>query len=229
MFTIVGGMTTPSIPNRGRPARLDRAKTVGTALELLDELGLEALTMRRLADRLGVQAGALYRHFTTKQDLLTAMAERMLGDVQASPGAADWAERLRALARAMRRALLAHRDGARVFGGTHSVGPHTLAFAESVLGVLREAGFKDEDAARTLMTMVNFTLGHTLEEQAVTAPLENGTPEDPDRLRSAVLAGSYPHLAATLPVLTSTDFDAHFEFALDVHIEGLRRLRPRAA
>ncbi|MFD6434859.1 TetR/AcrR family transcriptional regulator [Streptomyces venezuelae] len=217
-------MSSTSIPSRGRPARLDRAKTVETALELLDDVGLEALTMRRLAERLGVQAGALYRHFTTKQDLLTAMAERMLGDVDASPGTDDWAGRLRALARAMRRALLAHRDGARVFGGTHSVGPHTLAFAESVLGVLREAGFGDEDAARMLMTLVNFTLGHTLEEQAATLPLEDGAPDDAGRLRSAVLAGSYPHLAATVSVLTSTDFDAHFEFALDVHIEGLRRL-----
>ncbi|MFI7319093.1 TetR/AcrR family transcriptional regulator [Streptomyces venezuelae] len=218
-------MSSPSIPSRGRPPRLDRAKTVETALELLDDVGLEALTMRRLADRLGVQAGALYRHFTTKQDLLTAMAERMLGDVQASAGPEDWEGRLRALARALRQVLLARRDGARVFGGTHSVGPHTLAFAESVLGVFREAGFKDEDAARALMTLVNFTLGHTLEEQAATMPREDGVPDDADRLRSAVLAGPYPHLTATVPVLTSTDFDAHFEFALDVHVEGLRRLR----
>ncbi|MEW2387160.1 TetR/AcrR family transcriptional regulator [Streptomyces venezuelae] len=221
-------MTSPSIPSRGRPARLDRAKTVETALELLDDVGLEALTMRRLAERLGVRAGALYRHFTTKQDLLTAMAERMLGDVHASPEAADWAGRLRALARALRRALLAHRDGARVFGGTHSVGPHTLAFAESVVGVLREAGFGDEDAGRTLMALVNFTLGHTLEEQAAVAPREDGAPDDPGRLRSAVLAGPYPHLAATVPVLTSADFDAHFEFALDLQVEGLRRLRSGA-
>ncbi|MET8683257.1 TetR/AcrR family transcriptional regulator [Streptomyces sp. NPDC004732] len=227
-------MTSPSTPSRGRPARLDRAKTVGTALELLDDVGLEALTMRRLADRLGVQAGALYRHFTTKQDLLTAMAERMLGDIDASPGAAgaagaaDWAGRLRALVRAMRRALLAHRDGARVFGGTHSVGPHTLAFAEAALGVLREAGFKDEDAARAFMGMVNFTLGHTLEEQAASAPDEGGAPGDVGSLREAVLAGPYPHLAATITVLTSADFDAHFEFALDVQIEGLRHLRSGA-
>ncbi|GAA2324856.1 TetR/AcrR family transcriptional regulator [Streptomyces kunmingensis] len=222
-------MTSSSTPGRGRPARLDRAGTVDTALELLDELGLDALTMRRLADRLGVQAGALYRHFTTKQDLLTAMAERMLGDIRTPPGApADWAGHLRALARAMRRALLARRDGARVFGGTHSVGPHTLGFAESVLGVLREAGFTDEDAARTCMTLVNFTLGHTLEEQAASAPSEGGSPVDADRLRNAVLAGPYPHLTAAMPVLTSTDFDAHFAFALDIQIAGLRHLRSHA-
>uniref|UniRef100_UPI00131E9B95 helix-turn-helix domain-containing protein n=1 Tax=Streptomyces sp. NRRL S-340 TaxID=1463901 RepID=UPI00131E9B95 len=65
-------MSSPSTPGRGRPARLDRTRTVRTALGLLNESGLDALTMRRLADAMGVQAGALYRYFATKQDLLTA-------------------------------------------------------------------------------------------------------------------------------------------------------------
>ncbi len=216
-----------STAGRGRPARLDRASTVATALELLDDVGLEALTMRRLADRLGVQAGALYRHFTTKQDLLTAMAERMLRPL-AEPlpepeGTADWAGRLTALAHTMRRALLARRDGARVFGGTHTTGPHTLAFAETALGALREAGLRDEDAARAFLTLVNYVLGHTLEEQAALS----GTPEDTGavgRLRDATTPGAHPHLTAALPALTSPDFDAHFAFGLRVLVEGLRHL-----
>lgn len=197
-------------------------------MELLDESGLDALTMRRLADAMGVQAGALYRYFATKQDLLTAMAERMLADVtgaEAGPSAAaadgDWGERLAALARGMRTALLAHRDGARVFAGTHSTGANTLGFADTVIGVLREAGFGDENAARTLMAVANFTVGHTLEEQAALQPVGGG-PADPERLREAVAAGRFPHLAAVLPVLTSNDFTAHFEFGLRLLIGGLR-------
>lgn len=101
---------------------------------------------------------------------------------------------------------------------------HTLHFADTVIGVLREAGFDDADAARALMAVANFTVGHTLEEQAALGP---GTeaPADPGRLGDAVAAGSYPHLTATLPVLTSTDFTAHFEFGLHLLIEGLRALR----
>ncbi|MEJ8646164.1 TetR/AcrR family transcriptional regulator [Streptomyces sp. MS1.HAVA.3] len=220
-------MSNPSTRTRGRPPRLDQARTVETALDLLDEAGLDALTMRRLADAMGVQAGALYRYFATKQELLTAMAERMLSDVDApgEPVGGDWSERLAGLARAMRTALLAHRDGARVFAGTHSTGAHTLHFADTVIGVLRKAGFDDADAARALMTVANFTVGHTLEEQA--AALEPGAeaPADPGRLADAVAAGSYPHLTATLPVLTSTDFTAHFEFGLRLLIEGLHALR----
>ncbi|MEU9114840.1 TetR/AcrR family transcriptional regulator [Streptomyces sp. NPDC048483] len=216
-------MNPASTPNRGRPARLNRSRTVDTALELLDSHGLDDLTMRRLADALGVQAGALYRHFATKQDLLTAMAERMLTDISTPREDGDWSERLAGLARAMRTALLTHRDGARVFAGTHSTGANTLHFADAVIGVLREAGFTDEDAARTLMAVANFTVGHTLEEQAALQPGDEGA-ADPEHLRQAVEAGPFPHLVAALPTLTSTDFTAHFEFGLHLLIHGLRAL-----
>ncbi|MGK5638657.1 TetR/AcrR family transcriptional regulator [Streptomyces sp. URMC 126] len=220
-------MSSPSSPTRGRPARLDRARTIRTALDLLDESGLDALTMRRLADAVGAQAGALYRYFATKQDLLTAMAERMVDGVADAAGPAgdgDWSERAARLARALRTALLAHRDGARVFAGTHSTGPNTLGFADSLVGVLREAGFGDDEAARALYAVANFTVGHTLEEQAALRPEDGGTTDAGD-LREAVETGTYPHLTATLPVLTSTDFTAHFEFGLRLLLDGLRAAR----
>ncbi|MFJ2851252.1 TetR/AcrR family transcriptional regulator [Streptomyces rubiginosohelvolus] len=216
-------MSSPSSPTRGRPARLDQTRTVQTALGLLDESGLDALTMRRLADALGVQAGALYRYFATKQDLLTAMAERMVGGVaDAGPaGDGDWSESVACLARALRTALLAHRDGARVFAGTHSTGPNTLGFSDSFVGVLREAGFSDDEAAQALYAVANFTVGHTLEEQAALPP-QGEEPTDAGKLSEAVRAGMYPHLAATLPMLTSTDFTTHFEFGLRLLLDGLR-------
>ncbi|MCX4821419.1 TetR/AcrR family transcriptional regulator [Streptomyces sp. NBC_01142] len=219
-------MSNPSTPARGRPARLDPAATVETALDLLDEAGLDALTMRRLADAMGVQAGALYRYFATKQDLLTAMAERILAEALAPEGSTDgdWDSRLPALARGMRAALLARRDGARVFAGTHSTGTHTLTFADTVIGVLRDAGFDDDAAARTLLTVTSFTVGHTLEEQAALGH-HNGAPADANRLREAVADEGYPHLTATLPLLTGSDFAAHFEFGLRLLVQGLRDLR----
>ncbi|MFF4425114.1 TetR/AcrR family transcriptional regulator [Streptomyces sp. NPDC001549] len=217
-------MSSPSTPARGRPARLDRDRTVDTALELLDEVGLDALTMRRLADAMDVQAGALYRYFATKDDLLTAMAERMLAGLAATRTDGDWSERLAALGRAMRTALLARRDGARVYAGTHATGPHTLGFAEVVVGVLRSAGFGEEDAARALMAVAHFTIGHTLEEQAALRPPEGGGVADPERLRLAAEPGRYPQLAAVLPTLTSGDFAAHFDFGLSLLLQGLRVL-----
>ncbi|MGW8780794.1 TetR/AcrR family transcriptional regulator [Streptomyces sp. NPDC055796] len=210
-------------PARGRPPRLDQARTVEAALVLLDASGLDALTMRRLADAVGVQAGALYRHFATKQDLLTAMAERMLADCSTPPRDPDWSGRLTALARRLRTALLAHRDGARVYAGTHSTGANTLGFAETLTGVLREAGFGPQEAARTALTVVHYTVGHTLEEQAALQGADQG-PADPERLREAVAGAGLPHLTAALPVLTGTDFTAQFEFGLGLLLQGLRAL-----
>ncbi|MCY0922140.1 MULTISPECIES: TetR/AcrR family transcriptional regulator [unclassified Streptomyces] len=215
-----------SAPGRGRPARLDRTRTVETALDLLDEHGLEALTMRRLADAVGAQAGALYRHFATKDDLLTEMAERMVASAAAGPAPADaaWQTALAGRARALRAALLARRDGARVYAGTHPTGPNTLGFAESVVSLLTGAGFGEEDAARALLAVADFTLGHTLEEQAALTP---DGPADPARLREAAAGEAYPHLARALPVVTSTDFTARFEFGLDLLITGLSARGPR--
>ncbi|NSL42866.1 TetR/AcrR family transcriptional regulator [Streptomyces sp. 8P21H-1] len=222
-------MSSSSSPPRGRRPRIDRARTLRTALDLLDRSGLDALTMRRLADAMDVQAGALYRYYATKQDLLMAMAEHMVGGVAeaaAATGDTVWSERLVALARALRAALLAHRDGARVFAGTHATGAHTLGFAETVVGVLRKAGFSDDDAARTLFTVANFTVGHTLEEQAALSA-HGAEPSSPDVLRAAVTPRDHPHLHATLSALTDTDFDQLFEFGLNLLVDGLRaRHRP---
>ncbi|MFE9633426.1 TetR/AcrR family transcriptional regulator C-terminal domain-containing protein [Streptomyces sp. NPDC006463] len=225
-------MSSPSSPAepptrttvRGRPAKLDPARTVATALDLLNEAGLDALTMRRLAEAMGVQAGALYRYFATKQDLLTAMAERMLADRDtAPPGGTEhgWDEELAGLARSLRAALLRHRDGARVFAGTHSTGENTLGFAEALIGALREAGFSASDAAQAMLAVVNFTLGHTLEEQAA---LGGEAPADPERLRQAVTESAFPHLTAAVPVVAGGDFNAHFEFGLRLLVNGLRAL-----
>jgi TetR/AcrR family transcriptional regulator, tetracycline repressor protein len=226
LFTIITAMNEPSTsrPARGRPPRLDRARTVETALALLNDSGLDALTMRRLADAMGVQAGALYRYFRTKDDLLTAMAERMLADVRAPAAGADWRDRLCGLAGALRQALLAHRDGARVVAGTHSTGPGTLGFAEAGTGVLRDAGFGDADAARAVLAVVHFTIGHTLEEQAALGPAD-GSPAGPGLLREAVSVGDYPHLTAALTTLTDPDYAPHFDFGLGLLVAGLEGLR----
>ncbi|MFL4909771.1 TetR/AcrR family transcriptional regulator C-terminal domain-containing protein [Streptomyces sp. MMS24-I2-30] len=125
----------------------------------------------------------------------------------------------------LRDALLAHRDGARVFAGTHSTGAGILGFSDTFVGVLREAGFSDGDAARVLYTVANFTVGHTLEEQAAAAP-ENGGPAGVEKLRDAVTSGSdYPHLTRALPAFADMDFGRNFEFGLCLLIDGLKARR----
>ncbi|OMI84894.1 TetR family transcriptional regulator [Streptomyces sp. M1013] len=221
-------MNSSSTRPRGRPSRIDSPRTLRTALELLDESGLDALTMRRLADAMEVRAGALYRYYATKQELLTAMSEQMMEGVTEKVLATDgapWHERVADFARALRAALLNHRDGARVFAGTHPTGGNVLGFSDALVGVLLDAGFPADDAARTLYTLSNFTVGHTLEEQAARSE-ENGGPGAAGLLRSAVTDGSYPHLHTAVTALASTDFDRHFEYGLGLIIDGLKARRP---
>src|SRR4051812_42345510 len=98
--------------------RLNRDQVLHAALDLLDQVGLDQLTMRRLTTTLGVQNGATYWHFPSKQALLEAMADTLLTGV---PGDLDqrrpWPERIAHLAHRLRHALLSRRDGARLFSG----------------------------------------------------------------------------------------------------------------
>ncbi|MEU0505977.1 TetR/AcrR family transcriptional regulator [Nocardia sp. NPDC005998] len=215
--------STTKASGRGRTPRLNASHTVEVALELLDDIGLDALTMRRVADAIDAQASALYRYFATKNDLLTAMAERMLAGCDEPTAAADWTEQVAELAHRLRAALLRYRDGARVFAGTHPTGAHTLGFTDTLIGVLRSAGFPNADAARAALTVVHYTLGHTLEEQAV-----NADPADAVRLTEALASGRFEHLTAAESVLTDPDFTIHFEFGLQLLISALSGQRGRS-
>ncbi|MFD2467617.1 TetR/AcrR family transcriptional regulator [Amycolatopsis silviterrae] len=202
---------------RGRPPAADRADVTAAALRLLGETGLDALTMRKLATAVGVQVGTLYGYFPTKRALLTAMAEEMLkGCRDAAEGVAQPLERVWALARSLRTALLSYRDGARVYAGTHSIGPNTLGFAEALNGALRDAGLDATAATRTALLILHFATGHVLEEQAA---LQSGPdlPADIETLRKAIRDGEYPRLAEAQEQLTGTDLAELFE-------QGLRLL-----
>ncbi|MFF0870000.1 TetR/AcrR family transcriptional regulator [Nonomuraea sp. NPDC003560] len=208
--------------SRGRPRKMGVPEAVATALRLVDEDGLDALTMRRLAAALDVQAGTLYRHFATKQTLLAAMAEEMLaGCADPLPDGLAWRDQLTELAGRLRTALLRHRDGARVYAGTHSVGPNTLNYAETLVGVLRETCPTPEAATRTALTIIHFTVGHTLEEQAAQSLAGSELPASLTLLHAALDPDAYPNLAAAEATLTSTDFAAHFAHGLNLIITGL--------
>ena len=119
--------------------RLSREQVLSTALDLLNEVGLEHLTMRRLASALGVQNGATYWHFRSKLALLEAMADTLLTGLTAGLGAeSPWDERITELARRLRAALLSRRDGARLFSAAFFPLPNALAYGEAMIAILAE-------------------------------------------------------------------------------------------
>ncbi|MFI1972781.1 TetR family transcriptional regulator [Streptomyces cinnamoneus] len=152
-------------------SRIDRALVAGTALRLLNEVGLEGLTVRRIAKELNVQAPALYWHFKNKQELLDAVAtemfRRMAGSIAAAPRD-TWQEYLAVNARGLRGFLLGYRDGAKVFGGTRFTDIDSYAApVEQMMRVLVDAGFTPDAAARAWFTVNTYTMGYVMEEQSV--------------------------------------------------------------
>ena len=150
---------------------LDRHTVVRVALRLLDRVGLDGLTVRKLAYELGVQAPALYWHFKSKQELLDEMATTVFTDAIHKIGhpieEASWSEWTVEFGKRLRRMLLHYRDGARMFSGRYLTDSSFYERMEIALRKLTDAGFSLREAAQGLKTVYCYAIGFTIEEQAV--------------------------------------------------------------
>jgi AcrR family transcriptional regulator len=150
---------------------LTKADVVQAGLDVLDELGLDDLTVRSVATRLGVRPPALYWHVRGKQDLFDEMATEVWRRVEAElaelPADVPWQEAMTQFALITRRALLAHRDGAKVFSGTYLADAGILERQEAGLRRMVGEGFALADVIRGWRLLYSFTIGFCIEEQAV--------------------------------------------------------------
>ncbi|MEV7385675.1 MULTISPECIES: TetR/AcrR family transcriptional regulator [unclassified Streptomyces] len=205
-----------------RRAPLDRRRVADTALRLLNEAGLEGLTLRAIARELDVKAPALYWHFKDKQALLDEMAtemyRRMVAGAELDP-ADTWQDRLRKVNRGLRTALLGYRDGAKVFSGSRFTSMDHAAEQEANLRVLTGAGLTLAQAAAAGRTTHAYTIGFVTEEQGV-VPLPGERREGYDVEERARLLADFP-LAAAAGREIFTDYDRHFEEGLEIVIAGI--------
>ncbi|WP_327676478.1 TetR/AcrR family transcriptional regulator C-terminal domain-containing protein [Kitasatospora sp. NBC_00458] len=211
------------------PPKLDRAQVVDAALRLLDETGLEGLTLRRIATALDVKAPALYWHFANKQALLDEMATEMLRRMYSGPvePPASWQEAVTGTCRVLRAGLLGYRDGAKVFSGTrltdygHAEGQHVM------LAAFTRAGFELADAVLAFTTAYAFTIGFVIEEQAVhPLPGERAPGYDPEQ-RAAAIAPEHGLAAAAGQDLFG-GFDQRFERGVAIVVAGVESLLGRS-
>ncbi|WP_369181448.1 TetR/AcrR family transcriptional regulator [Streptomyces mutabilis] len=205
-----------------RRAPLDRRRVADTALKLLNEVGLDGLTLRTIARELDVKAPALYWHFKDKQALLdemaTEMCRRMVAGTPLDP-ADTWRERLLKVNRGLRAALLGYRDGAKVFSGSRFTGLVHAEQMEDSLRLFTAAGLTLAQAVRATTTSYAFTLGFVTEEQGV-QPLPGERREGYDLDERARLMADYP-LTAQAGAEIFTDYDRHFEEGLALVIAGI--------
>ncbi|MGA1811089.1 TetR/AcrR family transcriptional regulator C-terminal domain-containing protein [Frondihabitans sp. 4ASC-45] len=149
-------------------AKIDRAAVVWEALELLDEVGLDGVSTRAVARRLGVEQPSLYWHFKNKQELLAAMAAAALqrhDELPLPQVGDDWKSWFLENYRSFRGALLAHRDGARLHAGSVPDGASRERLLQK-FAFLIEAGVAEQDAITGMLAASRFTVGSALEQQA---------------------------------------------------------------
>ena len=205
-----------------RRAPLDRTRVADTALKLLNEVGLDGLTLRAIARELDVKAPALYWHFKDKQALLDEMAtemyRRMVAATPLDPGD-TWRERLLKTNRGLRAALRGYRDGAKVFSGSRFTGMVHAEQMEDGLRLFTAAGFTLAQAVRATSTTYAYTLGFVTEEQGV-EPLPGERREGYDIEERARMMADYP-LSARAGAEIFADYDQHFEEGLELVLAGI--------
>jgi AcrR family transcriptional regulator len=208
--------------NTERRAPLDRERVADTALKLLNEVGLEGLSLRAIAKELDVKAPALYWHFKDKQALLDEMAtemyRRMVAGTPLAPGD-SWQERLLKSNRGLRAALRGYRDGARVFSGSQFTGLVHVEQMEDSLRLFTAAGFTLAQAVRAISTTYLYTLGFVTEEQGV-QPMPDERREGYDLDERARRMADFP-LSAAAGAEIFQDYDRHFEEGLALVIAGV--------
>jgi AcrR family transcriptional regulator len=216
----------PARTRRKRAPRnsLSRASILRAAIGVLDERGPEALTMRSLAQDLGVRPMALYNYFSSKDQLLDAVREQIMGELAAHPDEGDWAERLRCVGVALYRLLVSHPALIHLFATRPLAGHEAADAAEAHLHVLREAGFDRATTARAHLTLLHHALGSATWEVQLNAG--RGTRSSRARRRKALQqmrADRYPTLVELADELvTDTVGEQQFAFGLEVILTGLR-------
>ena len=209
---------------------LSRERILRAAMTLADQAGLEALTMRRIGQELGVEAMSLYNHVANKDDLLDGMVDVVMSEYRLPVGDHDWKSALRATATSAHEVLLRHPWACRLLiTRSNTLLEAQSRYMDSVLGALRTAGFSPQLTHHAFHALDFHILGFTL--QQVSFRFDEGELEE---LGASVLrdlpAEDYPHLVEHIVGHMRSEFGdrSGFEFGLDLILDGLERIRDTA-
>jgi TetR/AcrR family tetracycline transcriptional repressor len=211
-----------------RRRTLTRDAVLDAALALADEGGLGAVSMRRLAAGLGVEAMSLYNHVSGKAELLDGMASRVFETIALPEASLSWDQRVRALIRGCHAALRAHPAvvQALVAEAANPRSAGALSVIDAILGALFDAGLDERAAARAYRSLIGLVFGSVLAATAdpAVAAIPEGERTEPiaDWFTRMATPSRLPHLYRALPALLDADCGADFDDELDLLIHGLR-------
>jgi AcrR family transcriptional regulator len=218
--------------------RLSKRRVLSAAVALADREGIEAVTMRRLAEELGAGAMSLYHHVPGKEALLDGMVDTVFSEIDLPVGEGDWMSAMRRRAISTREALRRHPWAVGRMESTKTPGPADLHLHEAVLRCLREAGFSIEMALQAYSVQDAYIYGYALQERGMEYATQQQLAEAAGRRAQQIetamedVARAYPYLAEVVGGHVAKhghDFSAAFEFGLAVILEGLERLRTQSA
>ncbi|WP_222194443.1 TetR/AcrR family transcriptional regulator [Modestobacter italicus] len=219
-------------PSGAARAPLNRELVLRAAMALAGESGIEALSMRKLGQSLGVEAMSLYHHVANKDDLLDGMVDAVFAEVDLPVEGVGWRTAMRRRALSMREVLSRHGWAIGLMDSRTTPGPATLRHHDAVIGCLRAGGFSVALTAHAFSLMDSYVYGFVLQERALPFETAEQTTEVAQAMLAQFPAGAYPHLAelATAHVLQpGYDYGDEFEFGLDLVLDGLERAAAREA
>ena len=211
--------TDPRLP-------LTRERVLAAAVALADQGGIESLSMRKLAQELGVEAMSLYHHVANKDDILDGLVDVVFGEIDLPAGEDGWRAAMRQRAISAREALRRHPWATGLMESRPTPGAANLRHHDAVLGVLRGAGFSVQLAAHAYSLLDSYIYGFALQE----ASLPFHTPEEAAEVAQAIMAefpaADYPHLteiAVDHVLQPGYDYGNEYLFGLDLILDGLER------
>jgi AcrR family transcriptional regulator len=221
------------MPQRTTPTRktLSRPRVLRAAVALADEAGLQAFSMRGLAQELGVVPMALYKHVANKEELLDGMVDIVFGEIELPPAELDWRSAMRCRAISTHEALIRHTWAIGIMESRHP-GPANLRNHDAVMGCLRNAGFPFKMAIHAYSVQDAYIYGFALQEMDTAFATPDSAGEAAQRRAKAIgQFESYPYLAEIAEQLPGSGYDNAIEFAwgLDLILDALERLREAAS
>lgn len=213
-----------------RRVRLNRDRVLRAAVAMADTAGIEAVSMRKLADELGVVPMALYKHVASKEELLDGMVDIVVGEIDPLAAGADWKAAVRQRILSARRSLQRHPWAPAAIESRSDPSPAMLAYLDSMIGMFLGGGFTADLVHHALHALGSRLFGFTQEI------LDDSQDLDPQALEAIAsqMEGSYPNVAVMTRAVYhdeasvvggGCDDQFEFEFALDLLLDGLDRLR----
>lgn len=219
--------------NRERPTKkrtpITRQAVLLAALELADAEGSEALTMRKLADRLGVEAMSIYYHVPNKEAILTGLVDLVFAEIALPTSENGWRAAMHDRALSARDALVRHRWAIGLMDSRRDPGLATLRHHDAVIGVLRAGGFSIAGTAHAFSALDSYIYGFVMQELSLPFDTSEELTEVAEAIVTEMPAGEFPHLtemAVGHALLPGYSYSNEFEVGLDLILDSLSQRLP---